>query len=322
MALLVDPELLLGMPAVFHSDIMRQVMLLVRRVAQTSASVLITGESGVGKELIARALHQHSLRCNMPWVDINCGALPETLVESELFGYEKGAFSGAGQTKEGLFELAHTGSLFLDEIGELDPRVQIKLLRVLDGVPYFRLGGVKKISTDVRIVAATNQNLEEAIRVGKFRRDLYHRLGQVRIDVPPLRARPEEIPALAEFFLHEHNPRLRFAAETAEVLRRYPWPGNVRELRNTIVRAGVLASGNEIRVSDLPAEIRDAAQSKPDFSPTSLDEMERQMIFRVLDQAGGHHGQAARLLGISRRTLSRKLKRYGVKDANEPIMAY
>ena len=309
------------MPAVFHSEAMRQVMLLVRRVAQTNASVLITGESGVGKELIARALHQHSLRCNMPWVDINCGALPETLVESELFGYEKGAFSGASQPKEGLFELAHTGSLFLDEIGELDARVQIKLLRVLDGVPYFRLGGVKKISADVRIVAATNQNLEEAIRTGKFRRDLYHRLGQVRIDVPALRDRPEEIPALAEFFLREHNRGLRLTAEATEVLRRYPWPGNVRELRNTIVRAAVLASGSEICLSDLPTEIRNTPQAKPDVSPTSLDEMERQMIFRVLDQAAGHHGQAARLLGISRRTLSRKLKRYGVKDACEPLMA-
>jgi len=197
---------LLGMPVVIRSEAMRQVMQLVQRVAQTTASVLITGESGAGKELIARALHQFSLRCNMPWVDVNCGALPEHLMESELFGYERGAFSGADKMKQGLFDLAHMGTLFLDEIGELDPRMQVKLLRVLDGVPYFRLGGVKKVSVDARIITATNQNLEEGIRAGKFRSDLFHRLSQLHIHVPPLRERHEDIGALAEFFLHRHDP--------------------------------------------------------------------------------------------------------------------
>src|SRR5438105_8391812 len=198
-----SPGSILGLPAVIPSAAMRRVMEMVKRVAQTDASVLITGESGVGKELVARALHEQSLRCNSPWVDLNCGALPEHLVESELFGYEKGAFSGATQTKQGLLELAHPGTLFLDEIGDLDARLQVKLLRVLDGAPYYRLGGLKKISVDVRIIAATNRDLEEEVKSGKFRRDLYHRLGQVQLRVPPLRQRPEDIDGLAEHFLRE-----------------------------------------------------------------------------------------------------------------------
>src|SRR5881409_2431588 len=191
-----SPGSILGLPAVIHSAAMRRVMDMVKRVAQTDASVLITGESGVGKELVARALHEQSLRCNSPWVDLNCGALPEHLVESELFGFEKGAFSGATQTKQGLLELAHPGTLFLDEIGDLDSRLQVKLLRVLDGAPYYRLGGLKKISPDVRIVAATNRDLEKDIEAGKFRSDLFHRLTQVHIHVPPLRERPKTFPCL------------------------------------------------------------------------------------------------------------------------------
>jgi len=312
---------LLGMPVVIRSEAMRQVMQLVQRVAQTTASVLITGESGAGKELIARALHQFSLRCNMPWVDVNCGALPEHLMESELFGYERGAFSGADKMKQGLFDLAHMGTLFLDEIGELDPRMQVKLLRVLDGVPYFRLGGVKKVSVDARIITATNQSLEEGIRAGKFRSDLFHRLSQLHIHVPPLRERHEDIGALAEFFLHRHDPGMRFSPDALEALGRHGWPGNVRELRNTVMRAAIVASGNEIRVSDLPAGIHNAPPLKPSMSPTSLDEMERQMIMQVLGQTGGHHAKAAQVLGISRRTLSRKLKTYGVGDACEALTA-
>jgi DNA-binding NtrC family response regulator len=314
------PELLLGVPAVIHSGAMRKVMELVKRVAQTDASVLITGESGVGKELIARALHEHSLRCHLPWVDINCGALPEHLVESELFGFEKGAFSGAAQTKQGLLELAHQGTLFLDEIGDLDPRVQVKLLRVLDGAPYYRLGGLKKISPNVRIVAATNQELEKGIEAGKFRNDLFHRLSQVRIHVPPLRERPEDIPVLAKFFLNKHNPRMHFAATALDELSRCSWPGNARELRNVVVRAAILCSADEIQPEDLPLPKQKAGPAST-IGTSNLDDMERQMIFRALDQTDGHHARAARVLGISRRTLSRKLKKYEVSDACERVIA-
>lgn len=316
------PEIILGMPALIRSDAMRQVMGLVQRVAQTDAAVLVTGESGAGKELVARALHHYSLRCNMPWVDVNCGAFPEHLIESELFGYEKGAFSGADRTKQGLFELAHEGTLFLDEVGELDPRMQIKLLRVLDGVPYFRLGGVKKVSVDARIIAATNQNLEAAIEAGKFRSDLFHRLNHVHIQVPPLRERREDIIPLAEFFLSQQNPNLGLAPDAQEALLRHDWPGNVRELRNVLMRTAILAKGSEIQRADLdPRIFGTASPSKPSIRATSLEGMERQMIFEALNQTGGHRSKAADALGISRRTLTRKLKVYGIGDACQDIVA-
>src|SRR6202049_3751477 len=193
----------LGMPAVVRSKAMETLLALVERGAPTNATVLITGETGSGKELIARAVHHYSLRHSKPWVDVNCAALPEHLMESELFGYEKGAFSGADSTKPGLFELANTGTLFLDEIGELDRKMQVKLLRVLDGAPYYRLGGTRKVSVDVRIIAATNQDLEEMVRNGRFRNDLFHRLGQIAITVPPLRERREDIVPIAEYFLQQ-----------------------------------------------------------------------------------------------------------------------
>ncbi len=312
---------ILGMPAVICSKAMNRVMQLVERVGQTSASVLITGESGVGKELVARAVHQCSLRCTKPWVDVNCGALPEHLVESELFGYEKGAFSGADRAKPGLFELAQTGTLFLDEIGELEPRMQVKLLRVLDGVPYFRLGGVRKVSVDVRVVAATNQDLGQAIQAGKFREDLYHRLSPIQIQVPPLRERPEDIAPLAEFFLQRHDPRLRFSAEALDALSQHHWPGNVRELRNVVIRASIEAKGEEIRPADLPVAVCKATPLKSAGLPTKLEEMEREAILQVLDQTGWHHTKAAEVLGISRRTLTRKLKIYGVGDECKTLAA-
>src|SRR6266481_3883391 len=229
-----DIKSFLGMRAIVASPAMRDLLAFVERVAQTNASVLIEGESGSGKEVIARAIHHHSLRCSKPWVDVSCAALPEHLVESELFGHERGAFSGADSAKQGLFELANTGTLFLDEIGELEPRMQVKLLRVLDGTPYYRLGGVRKISVDVRIVSATNLNLEEAVRSGRFRSDLYHRLSQIHLKVPPLRERPEDIAALAELFLQQQDPRYRFSSEAIDILRRQFWSGNVRELRNVV----------------------------------------------------------------------------------------
>jgi DNA-binding NtrC family response regulator len=303
------------MPAIVSSSVMRKLLELVERIAQSNAAVLITGESGSGKELIARAVHHYSLRNGKPWVDVSCAALPENLVESELFGYEKGAFSGADSPKQGLFELANHGTLFLDEIGELEPRMQVKLLRVLDGVAYYRLGGVRKVTVDVRVVAATNQNLEQMVRTGDFRGDLYHRLGQICLHVPPLRERPDDILPLAEHFLKQSNPRSFFSTSAITELQRYSWPGNIRELRNAVTKVAVLARDLEIRSDDLmlgqpgPASMMGLAQAVS--NPANLDGMEKTTILKVLAQTNGHQQKAAELLGISRRTLSRKLKLYG-----------
>jgi transcriptional regulator with PAS, ATPase and Fis domain len=291
----------------------------VCRIAPIDAAVLITGESGSGKELIARAIHHYSQRSSQAWVDVSCAALPEQLIESELFGHEKGAFSGADSAKPGLFELAHRGTLFLDEIGELEPKMQVKLLRVLDGVPYYRVGGVRKVSVDVRIVAATNQNLEELVRAGRFRADLYHRLGQFLVEVPPLRERKEDILPLAYFFLRQRGDSYRFSEEAERALEVYSWPGNIRELRNTVLKSAVLANDSLIRACDLPEVVRPGRNVRPlvtvDPRECSLDRHERRMILEVLLQTGGHQQQAARLLGISRRTLSRKLKLYAIQEA-------
>ncbi len=306
----------LGMPAVISSPAMRQLLELAERIAQTNAAVLITGESGCGKELIARAVHHYSLRCAKPWVDVSCAALPEHLVESELFGYEKGAFSGADSAKPGLFELAHQGTLFLDEVGELDPRMQVKLLRVLDGVAYYRLGGVRKVSVDVRVVAATNQDLERMVRTNEFRSDLYHRLGQICLRVPPLRERREDILPLAEHFLKQSNPRSFFSGEAVQTLQSHSWPGNVRELRNIVTKSAVLARDLEIRTDDMMLgqsnlEAETVSTNGTVSATPNLDGMEKTTILRVLAQTNGHQQRAAELLGISRRTLSRKLKLYG-----------
>jgi DNA-binding NtrC family response regulator len=290
-------------------------MRTVQQVARCNAAVLITGESGSGKELIARALHQYSLRCNNPWIDLNSGALPEHLVESELFGFEKGAFSGAEAAKQGLFELAHTGTLFLDEVGELEPRTQVKLLRVLDGAPYYRLGGVHKVSVDVRVIAATSHNLEEVMQRGGFRRELYYRLSQVHLKVPPLRERPEDIRPIAELFLGESAPASRFSTEALEALQQHSWPGNVRELRNAVVTASVLATGPEIALAHLPPAISSRVRAQISTAPTRLKEMEQEMIKQALAKAGGSFQHAAAMLGISKRTLSRKLRRYEFQDA-------
>ena len=304
----------LGMQAIVSSPAMLQLFELVQRISQTNAAVLITGESGSGKEVIARAVHHYSLRCTKPWVDVSCAALPEHLVESELFGYEKGAFSGADSAKQGLFELANHGTLFLDEIGELEPRMQVKLLRVLDGVAYYRLGGVRKVSVDVRIVAATNQDLEEMVETGQFRGDLYHRLGQICLRVPPLRERPEDIAPLAQHFLQQSNSRLTLSRSALQKLQAHSWPGNVRELRNVVTKAAVLARDLEIEAEGLVlAQPKVTVHIPPTEMPSAsdLDGMEKSMILRVLAQTHGHQQRAADLLGISRRTLSRKLKLYG-----------
>jgi DNA-binding NtrC family response regulator len=304
----------LGMPAVIKSKPMLELLSVAQRVGRTNAAVLITGETGSGKEILARAVHHYSLRHSKPWVDVNCAALPEHLIESELFGYEKGAFSGADSMKQGLFELAHTGTLFLDEIGELNQKMQVKLLRVLDGTPYYRLGGVRKISVDVRVVSATNVNLEEAVRAGEFRSDLYHRLTQIHLKVPPLRERPEDVAALAELFLQQQEPGSRFSPEAMEALVAHSWPGNVRELRNMVSKGLIFASGPCITASDLPLP-RPEPRAVPGSPPgLNLDNVEREMVFKALIETGGRHDKAARMLGISRRTLSRKLKTYGAAE--------
>ncbi|MCU1335877.1 MAG: sigma-54-dependent Fis family transcriptional regulator [Bryobacterales bacterium] len=308
------------MTAIIASEPMQRLMELVRRVARSSATTLITGESGVGKELVARAVHYHSSRASKPWVDFNCAALPEQLLESELFGHERGAFSGADATKPGLFELAHQGTIFLDEVGELDGRLQVKLLRVLDGAPYYRLGGVRKVSTDVRVVAATNRDLERAVAQGRFRSDLFHRLSQFTLHVPPLRSRPADIEPLARHFLAEHFPGLELGRSALAALMTYSWPGNIRELRNAVIQAGVMSQGGEItqrdfRLRPLLSPVSDTGYSGEgsdslEEDSGSLEVMERRMIEEALAATGGHQQKAATRLGISRRTLSRKLKLY------------
>ncbi len=308
----------LGMTTIVASEPMHHLMGMVERIARSNATTLITGESGVGKEAVARALHYYSPRSHKPWVDLSCAALPEHLLESELFGHERGAFSGADTAKPGLFELAHQGTIFLDEIGELDPRMQVKLLRVLDGVPYYRLGGTRKVFSDVRVVAATNQDLERAVSEGRFRGDLYHRLSQVKLYVPPLRERIPDIEPLARYFLVQHDASMRLAQSAIDALEAHSWPGNIRELRNTILQAGVLATGLELRDHDFrlrnfsaPVNVRQEHHSGG--SPAiggSLETMERRMIHEALTATGGHQQKAATRLGISRRTLSRKLRGY------------
>lgn len=303
----------LGMTAVIASESMRRLMETVQRVARSQATVLITGESGVGKEMIARALHVCSGRAHRPWVDLSCAAVPEQLLESELFGHEKGAYSGADTSKPGLVELAHQGTIFLDEIGELEARMQVKLLRVLDGAPYYRLGGLRKVSVDVRVVAATNQNLEVAVAEGRFRSDLFHRLNQVNLHVPPLRERIPDIEPLARFFLQRHDPRLRLSSGAVALLEAHSWPGNVRELRNAVVRAALLAQHTELRAEDFrlgPAHPASPCGSTAGAASKNLEVMERRLILEALDATGGHQQKAAAVLGISRRTLSRKLKQY------------
>jgi transcriptional regulator with PAS, ATPase and Fis domain len=297
-----------GTVFILASPVMHRFMALVDRVAGHTETVLITGETGTGKELIARTIHESSNRRIRPWVDINCAALPENLVESELFGYEKGAFSGADSSKQGLFEMADRGTLFLDEIGELQLQTQVKLLRVLDGQPFYRLGGHRKIKVDVRIVAATNQDLEAAVKDGRFRQDLFHRLGQIQLRVPPLRERPEDIVALAEHFLRLKAPSKNFSTQAISALLSHPWPGNIRELRNLVAKMAMESSGSEIDFSRLNAALTGeptALRQTASMPVSNLDSMEEQMIIKALERTGGQRTLAAEQLGISRRTLSR-----------------
>jgi PAS domain S-box-containing protein len=305
-----------GTQFLIASAIMHKFMVLVDRVAGHTETVLVTGETGTGKELVARTIHESSYRHKSALVDINCAALPEHLVESELFGYEKGAFSGADSSKPGLFELADKSTIFLDEIGELQPQIQVKLLRVLDGAPYFRLGGNRKISVDVRVVAATNQDLELAVREGRFRKDLFHRLSQFQLRVPPLRERPEDVAALAQHFLSLKADKV-FTADALAALQSHPWPGNIRELRNLTAKLAMATDAGEITGAEVVAELcgETAAGSRASGAVPlgNLENMEEQMIIRALEQSGGHRAQAAEHLGISRRTLSRKLREYEIE---------
>ncbi|MGD0790856.1 MAG: sigma 54-interacting transcriptional regulator [Terriglobales bacterium] len=305
-----------GTQFLIASPMMHKFMGMVDRVAGHTETVLVTGETGTGKELVARTIHGSSYRCKNALVDINCAALPEHLVESELFGYEKGAFSGADSSKPGLFELADKSTIFLDEIGELQPQVQVKLLRVLDGAPYYRLGGHRKITVDVRVVAATNQDLDLAVKEGRFRKDLFHRLSQFQLRVPPLRERPEDIAALARHFLSLKAADKVLTGDALAALQTHPWPGNIRELRNLVAKLAMATENRQITGAEVVAELcgksAAAAHTSGAVPLGNLENMEEQMIIRALEQTGGHRAQAAEQLGISRRTLSRKLREYEI----------
>ncbi len=302
------------------SQEMKHVFEVVRQVAPARSSVLITGESGVGKEMIAEALHYNSGRRDKPMIKLHCAALTETLLESELFGHEKGAFTGAVGRKRGRFELAHLGSLFLDEIGEINQNVQIKLLRVLEEKKFERVGGEETIEVDVRVIAATNKDLKKAISDGVFREDLYYRLNVVNIHIPPLRERKEDIPLLIAAFLAEFSrengkridgmdPKARLA------LYNFPWPGNVRQLRNSIESAVVLCKGSTITLDDLPPHIKGDSSEEFLRVPvgTNLADVEKEVIRTTLRRQGGNKSRTAELLGIGRKTLHRKLQEYGLE---------
>jgi DNA-binding NtrC family response regulator len=306
-----------------RSGPMERLFELMKLVAPTRSSVLIIGESGTGKELVANALHRASPRRNERFLAINCGAIPSDILESELFGHERGAFTGAVSRKIGKFELAHRGSLFLDEISELYPELQVKLLRVLEERQVMRVGGSDLIDVDFRLIAATNRDLEREVSEGRFREDLYYRLKVVTLRIPPLRERPGDIQQLADHFLQllcqEHGkPVMRLSPEALEVLSRFPWPGNVRELRNVMESVVVFHQGEVIQPADLPVEVREssalAAPGRPVQAtagePRTMADIERQAILETLARTGGHRARAADILGIGLRTLQRKLKEY------------
>ena len=286
-------------------------------VAESKTTVLIQGESGTGKELVARAIHGKGPRARAPFLAVNCGALTETLLESELFGYVRGAFTGAAADKEGFLHAARGGTLFLDEISETSPALQVKLLRVLQQEEYTPVGGTKSLATDVRVIAASNQNLESLVAEGRFRKDLYYRLNVVTIVVPPLRGRPEDIPKLIAHFVRRMRavsaPRL--SARALDRLIAYPWPGNVRELENTIERLALFSRGRTIEAEDLPEKFREAKpkveESLFEGLPT-LDEIEKRYLVHVLGRVEGNRTRAAEILGIDRRTLYRMLERFGI----------
>jgi DNA-binding NtrC family response regulator len=305
---------------------LQELLQMVRRVAPSDSTVLITGESGTGKELIAREIHFRSHRSQGPFVSINCGALPENLLESELFGHVKGSFTGAVKDKEGLFVVAAGGTFFLDEVAETSPAIQVKLLRVLQEREVIPVGGVKPIPVDVRLIAATNADLEQEVFDGRFRADLYYRLNVIPVVVPPLRERAEDIPLLVENFIARMAEERRMSAKTVspeavDYLVRYSWPGNVRELENVVERAFILQEGHVLLPEDLPAKVRmaQAPRTQPVLasSNVTIEELEKQYMLQVLEQTGWHKKRASAILGIDASTLYRKLQRYGLTRQRE-----
>ncbi len=304
---------------------MKDLLVFAERVSKTESNILITGESGVGKELVAQAVHRLSPRSQGPFIDINCGAIQETLLESEMFGHEKGAFTGADNSKPGLFELADRGTFFLDEIGELSQRLQVKLLRVLETKSFFRVGGTKQVKVDIRVVAATNKNLPREVEENRFRQDLLYRINTVILDIPPLRERVDDIPLLVEHFLGKmvREERISVSDEAIELMRQYSWPGNVRELRNVVERALVLAQKGQVTPECLPVEIYNRkkvgaipapSDKKPGATAKSLADLEKEQILATLNRVNWHRGKAATLLGITPKTLYRKLRSYNLGD--------
>jgi Nif-specific regulatory protein len=314
---------------------------LIEKIADTDSTILITGESGTGKELVAKIIHYNSSRSQAPFIPLNCAAIPKDLLESELFGHEKGAFTGALNTRIGRFELAHNGTLFLDEIGELDPFLQVKLLRVLQEKEFERVGGVKTIKINVRILVATNKDLEKAIREGKFREDLYYRLNVIPLNLPPLREKTEDIPVLINYFVQRFAQKKRrgplmFSTEAIQHLMRYRWPGNVRELENLVERLTILTSTEAVNASDLPEKFYQATDFQPDddtstrrimdfnFPECGIDinsvvrNMERNLILKALEKTGGVKNRAAKLLGLNRTTLIEKMKKMKI-EMQQPI---
>ncbi len=310
-----------------HSAALKEVLEMVQQVAPSRASVLIMGESGTGKELVAKAIHNLSTRARQPLVTVHCAALSPTLLESELFGHEKGAFTGAHERRIGRFEQAHGGTLFLDEIGEIDPAIQVKLLRLLGERTFERVGSSRTQTADVRLIAATNRNLETAVAEGKFREDLYFRLRVMEIHMPPLRERGSDIVLLAEAFLREYARENQkrvadFEPAAIEALMAHPWPGNVRELRTAVEHAVVLCRGASIGLRDLPAGVRGGSSGAPAVSTrgwlgkqtVTVEDAERALIVRALKECAGNRSAAAEKIGMSRRTLHRKLHRYNLHD--------
>jgi len=307
-----------------HSEAMREIFATVARVAPTRATVLLCGESGVGKDMIARAIHHHSPRSSHPFVKINCTALPENLMESELFGYEKGAFTGANTTKPGKFEQADTGTVFLDEIGDVPASVQVKLLRILQEREFERLGSNKTRHIDVRVLAATNVDLREALEQGTFREDLYYRLNVLPINIPPLRERKEDIPFLAQYFVRKLRKDLGSPVESIsenaiQRLLEYHWPGNVRELENVLERSMVLSNGPVLEASDVKLDVARTSSTSfaaGNFLPDgmTLDQYEQSIIREALQRANGNKSQAARLLGLTRNALRYRLSQMGIES--------
>ncbi len=297
---------------------MKEVVELVDKVSASHSPILILGESGTGKELIARTIHLKSPRSRACFLALNCATLPESLIESELFGHERGAFTGADELRRGLFEVAHTGSLFLDEIGEMSPACQAHLLRVLESGEFRRVGGRSNLHTDVRLIAATSRDLAVALKEGRLRQDLFFRLNTVTIALPPLRERKEDIWPLAQYFLQiiskEMVRKMSLSEEARPAFERHTWLGNVRELRNTIERLVLLVDHEDIRLSDLPYELAGPAASAIAENPLTLREVEKQHILKTLAQTKGNRREAARLLGISEPTLYRKLSQYRVES--------